>query len=130
MTIELHKSSIEHLNIVFDDYSEVTWDNRFFDDTILRNPIVHMYPHSDTYDEDGELQGYVDSLFFKVDIYDTENMMVYRLKRRFDAVDTYNALLEYVRIFKDGSTMLKFAGHHSFRQSAVLMMAKRDIIVD
>src|SRR5690625_4809931 len=121
--IKLHPESIEYLNAVFDIYTtekKLTWDS------IVTNPIIHLYANSDTRNEDGELDGYVDSLFFTVDIYDPVNRIKYTTKSKHDSLDLFNTGVRYVRIFKDGSTLVKFIGDYKIQIGTAIHLWKVD----
>jgi hypothetical protein len=105
-SIKLHQNSIDFLESVFNPYKEEI----LTDETIIKNPIIHMYAEEDTYDDDGTLNGYIDSLFFKADIYDPSNGIKYSGKGLHDSISFYDINPWQVRIFKDGSTMVLFHG--------------------
>lgn len=66
--------------------------------------VIHMYPQQDTIKDDGELDGFQDSLLFNFNIYDTSTGKVYKRVGLFDEF-----VIEVpcrVRSFKDLSTMI------------------------
>ena len=70
--IKLHGESMEIIKEVFDRYKDVTDQHPGYPPTFLEdgdNLTVHMYPIKDTYSENGDLNGYRDVLFAKVDLY-------------------------------------------------------------
>lgn len=104
--VELHQESINYIHSTFSLYNEV---NQL--DVSITNPIIHIYPVKDTYDKEGELSGYVDALFFRVDIYDTENSTVCKGKKLHDAIIPFEELrVKQIKIFKDLSTMIVLKG--------------------
>lgn len=105
-TIKLHQESINYLNRIFENYTETQYNSG----KVVENPIIHLYPVEDTYDENGELDGFVDALFTNIHVYDTESMEYYVLERR-DGIRFYNDVkVEMVRAFKDGSTLIQLYG--------------------
>jgi hypothetical protein len=107
--IPIHEESQEYLQRVFNDYEEV---DRLFE---LNDPIIHIYPKQDTYNENGELNGYIDSLFAEYHFYDTVSKTVYKSKRLHDGLwFGRDVNPRYIRIFKDGSTLLAFKGRYEF----------------
>lgn len=109
--VKLHEKSIEYMHEVFDLYTEAELKR----DTTITNPIIHLYTMEDTYNEDGGLNGYLDSLFFRADIYDTVKLLKYTSEGLHDAVNYYETYPSHVKIFKDGSTMLTFQGETVIR---------------
>ncbi|WP_133065299.1 hypothetical protein [Virgibacillus profundi] len=80
----------------------------------IKNPIMHMYPIKDTYDPDGGLSGYIDALFFKMNVYDTENMTVYKDENLHDGILPFKELnVSQIKIFKDLSTMIVLRGEYA-----------------
>lgn len=99
--IILHDNSVEYIKEILSIYKE----EELTINTVVLNPIIHMYAESDTADLDsGELQGYSDSLFFKGYIYDTVNRIRY-YSGIHDAVRFHGVSPKQTKIFKDGSTM-------------------------
>lgn len=104
--LELHQESVNYIHKTFSLYKEVNHLNQS-----ISNPIIHMYPVKDTYDKEGELSGYADALFFRVDVYDIENSTVYKGKKLHDAIMPFEELrVKQVKIFKDLSTMIALLG--------------------
>ncbi len=66
--------------------------------------IIHINPISDTRVENGDLEGYHDSIHCRYDIYDCENMTVYKDKRLHDRVHLFIPCR--TGIYKDLSTMV------------------------
>lgn len=98
-TIKLHETSEEFLRTVFSRYEYCDK----LPEKLVGRFTIHMYAESDTY-EGGELNGYFECLFFRVDIYDTVNLKKYSVRRR-DGINARGVPVN-VRIFKDGSTVL------------------------
>lgn len=73
---------------------------------IINHCIIHIYPYSDTYDENGELNGYADALLFKAIIYNLDTMECCVLTNK-DAIDI-GKIKTKIRIFKDMSTLIEF----------------------
>lgn len=100
--VPLYKESEKYIKETFSRYTE---SKKLPFSLTLDNCIIHMYPHSDTYDDNGELNGYVDALFFRAHIYDVKNGVVYKSEIH-DAIFTEaNCQIKY---FKDMSTMVHF----------------------
>ncbi|MED3562382.1 hypothetical protein [Bacillus xiapuensis] len=107
--VELHQNSVDYVKEVFSMYTEVYDLNKH-----IKNPIIHIYPVEDTYDQNGELNGYIDALFFKMNIYDTENMTVYKSEKLHDGILPFDNLhVSQIKIFKDLSTMIVLRGKYT-----------------
>lgn len=107
--IKLHQESINYLNRIFTDYNEVESLSK-----IVENPIIHMYPKKDTYEEDGELDGFIDAIFSEVHIYDTVNMTVWKSKSLSDGLASYaDITVKQIKVFKDLSTLVSLSGKYS-----------------
>lgn len=119
--IALHKDSVEFLAQVFDSYE----DGKLNSSAVVKNPIVHLYATKDTKNEDGDLNGYNDALFFDAHIYDTVNDIKY-VETQHDSVDIGEATMSQIKIFKDGSTMMLFFGDYKFGNTTTLSMYKAD----
>lgn len=100
--IDLHEKSEAYIKETFLRYTK-TDDSPFL--KTIKHCIIHMYPCSDTYQDDGELNGYSDALNFRVSIYDIENMTVYNSSFH-DAI--FTEVQCQVKYFKDLSTMMHF----------------------
>lgn len=120
--IQLQEKSIDYLNKVFDQYTEV----EFSSSKIIQSPIVHMYPTEDTRRDDGELSGYVDAMLFTLKIYDTQDKVFMETHNK-DALDLYddNIKIRKIKIFKDGSTMVQFNGDYNFYDSQAVEVLRR-----
>lgn len=111
--IEIHDKSVEYLKDIFSRYKEIYELNKN-----INNPIIHMYPVEDTHDEDGDLNGYIDALFFKLHIYDPENGTVYKGNRYHDGILPFKELnISQIKIFKDLSTMIVLRGRYNISVS-------------
>lgn len=99
-TIELHEKSLEYIEGVFKDYTEI-FEN--FPTLISGRTVIHLYPTQDTRDKSGDLTGYNDALFFDAKFYLTEPKIFFTLPRR-DEIEIQ--IHVWTRIFKDGSTMI------------------------
>jgi hypothetical protein len=117
--IALHKDSVEYLEEVFDCYK----DGGFIGDNEVLEPIIHLYAKQDTRNENGDLDGYYDSLFFEAHIYDINNKIKYKT-RLHDSIDVADTKLWQVKIFKDGSTIMLFYGKYKFGSTTTLSMFK------
>lgn len=122
--IKLHENSVRYIDEVFNMYME----RELTRDTVITNPIIHLYAEEDTYDENGELKGYRDSLFFKADIYDPKRKIKHFGTSLHDSVSFYNISPSQVNIFKDGSTMLTFFGDAEIGLLTSLCVYKHDKI--
>ena len=109
-SIKLHEKSIEYIDEVFSQYKEVEYDTS----KVITNPIVHIYPIEDTYDENGELHGFIDALLVNMDIYDTKNKTFMKIKYRDELLMNETDRPTGIRIFKDGSTMIIMRGKYQF----------------
>lgn len=116
--IVLHSESIDIINRLERMYTEVKHD----DFRVISNPIVHLYPWKDTMNEDGELHGFQEVLFFETRIYDSENLTYSNCGN--DSVDTSQAKVKGIKIFKDGSTMIEFDGEYRFSNNTTLSAYK------
>jgi len=103
--IKLHPKSEKLIKETFGWYTQVGQPI----EKINGRCVIHMYPTEDTYDENGELVGYRDALFFNVHVYDAENRICY-IRNRADAITTGDVGVT-VKYFKDGSTMLVMDGN-------------------
>ena len=73
-------------------------------DNLDRCNIVHLYPSGLAYPD-----GYVDSRFFELRMYNSENMQM-RVYAPCDSLDIADGVgVKMIRIFADGSTLVKFA---------------------
>lgn len=119
--IVLHNKSVDYINETLTQYTKV---ERLSE--IIENPIIHMYPKKDTYDSDGELNGYIDALFFELYIYDTDKMTVWKSNRLHDAIMPACKHIEIgqIKVFKDSSTMIVLNGHYTFSANAALSVLK------
>lgn len=107
--VELHQNSVDYMKEVFSMYTEVYDLSKG-----LKNPIIHIYPVEDTYDQHGELNGYIDALFFRVNVYDTQNMTVYKGTKLHDGILPFKDLcISQLKIFKDLSTMIVLHGNYT-----------------
>lgn len=109
--VELHQESVKYIREVLGMYTEI---DRLDDTKHFKNPIIHIYPIKDTYDVNGELRGYIDSIFFNLHFYDTENKTVWKSKRSHDAIIPFmaNANFSQIKIFKDLSTLIALSGNY------------------
>jgi hypothetical protein len=107
--VELHQNSVNYVKEIFSMYTEVFDLNKG-----LKNPIVHIYPVEDTYDQSGDLNGFIDALFFRIDVYDTQNMIVYKGTKLHDGILPFKDLnVSQIKIFKDLSTMIVLRGNYT-----------------
>lgn len=113
--IVLHKESLKLIEEVMGMYTEVRHD----ENKVVSSPIVHLYSKSDTMSLDGELNGFSDALFFETRIFDPKNR-TYSVCEN-DSVDTPDAAINSIKIFKDGSTMIMFRGNHKFTNLTTLV---------
>jgi hypothetical protein len=117
--IELHQKSVEYIKETLGQYTEV--DSL---DTV-ENPIIHIYPIKDTYDKDGELDGYIDALFFEAHIYDTKNMKVCKSKKLHDGIMPFADLfIPQIKVFKDLSTMIVLHGKYNIGRYTAMSIGK------
>lgn len=102
VTVKLSKASEEYIKRIFGQYTDAdlpsTPEGRF---------VLHLYATSDTTREDGQLDGYQDSLFFDIHVYDQDSKRHGVIARDCDGLSIECPCS--VRIFKDGSTMLFFS---------------------
>jgi len=68
-----------------------------------------MYPTRDTYSGDNVLDGYSDSLFFDMHIFDPKEKRKWVLENR-DGISLLGAPVINAGVFKDGSSFLRLAG--------------------
>lgn len=103
--INLHSKSQKYIEKIFSKYKDADFNGFILE---LDNCILHLYAIQDSYNEQGELEGYIDALLFKVDIYDTINMKKYSHKFHDSIYFEKNSPHPIIKIFKDGSTLLHF----------------------
>lgn len=73
-------------------------------DDLIECNIVHMYPSGLAYPD-----GYVDSRFFELRMYNSENMQM-RVYAPCDSLDIADGVgVKMIRIFADGSTVVRFS---------------------
>lgn len=103
--VDLHPDSVEFLEKVFLGYTYVK-ECPF---SLEGRLVLHMYPSQDTLNRDtGEADGFADSLFFRLDIYDLFRKLKYTVFRK-DQIYLTNIGSNMgicVRLFKDGSTAI------------------------
>lgn len=100
--IILRKESKSLLEYVKNEYKEI---EKYVP---VKELLIHMYPESDTWMEDGEWwSGYMDSLFMTIKVYDPENKTVFIMKGR-DMIDLtgFEGHSSTIKMFKDKSTMI------------------------
>jgi hypothetical protein len=102
--IQLHQDSVEYLDILY-KYKSIKEFPKIF-----KSPVIHMYAKRDTYNENGDLDGYRDSLLFECFIYEPDTMTVYKSPNLHDTIRFNEVTPSDVRIFKDGSTLISFFG--------------------
>jgi hypothetical protein len=106
--VKLHQNSIDYAKKTFGMY-QLTDEL----DSSIKDPILHMYPVEDTYDEEGDLIGYSDALFFRIDVYNTQNMTVYKGNKLHDGILPFRDInVSQLKIFKDLSTMVVLKGDY------------------
>jgi hypothetical protein len=117
--IQLFGDSEQHIKETFDMYEEV------IELKIVKNPILHIYPKQDTYNSEGELDGYIDALFSKVHIYDTKNKTVHRSNKLHDAIlPTTDIKVLQFKVFKDLSFMIVMQGTYDFSRYQAMNIEK------
>lgn len=75
--------------------------------------ILHLYPTRDTFNQDGELDGYYQNLFFNLDVYDAKKMVKYSAGEH-DAIFTSGCNINNVTVFKDGAFCICIDGEVEF----------------
>lgn len=98
--VKLHEKSEKLIRDVFIRYTY----SETIPDKLVGKFVLHMYAEEDTYTKTGNLEGYYDALFFRLDIYDTQKLIKYSIRNR-DGISIHGVAMD-VRIFKDGSTIL------------------------
>lgn len=84
--------------------------------SVLRgNTIIHLYPQEDTYDDEGNLNGYYQNLFFNLVVFNDYKGVLksYQIGKR-DAVFTDGCNINNLSVFKDGAFCVKLIGTHKF----------------
>lgn len=77
--IKLHEDSKKYVVETFNMYTE----DIYHDGMIVNSPIIHMYPTHDTTNEEGQLNGYLLTLYFAKYMYSIlpkEKSMYLKLK--------------------------------------------------
>ncbi len=118
--IPLHEKSIKNVEEIFSRYSktkELT--------SVVRNPTIHLYMKEDTYDKDGSVNGYNDSLFFECHVYDTVNRVKYVSPRLHDKI-RFNGFNVESGFFKDGSITYSLIGDFQFSFNQDISVSKYD----
>jgi hypothetical protein len=114
--VKLHPDSVKYINETLGQYTE-SKDTPF----VIEDPVFHLYPVIDTFTEEGELIGFIDAVFFKLHIYDTKNMTVYKPKGIHDAIIPYNDIkVNQIKIFKDLSTLVHLRGKYELGYGTAL----------
>lgn len=113
--IKLHEDSKKYIIDTFEMYVEEKMPRELE----IERPIIHMYPYEDTRNEYGELNGYNDSLFCELHIFDPNTRKKY-VTRNHDAVNVFQANVYDIKVFKDGSTMITAYGKHIIRNTPSL----------
>lgn len=89
-----YKRVQEHIDILTTKY-KINQSLKHFD-------IIHMYPKRLAYPE-----GYIDSMFFDLHLFNTETMEKRIIESR-DELSFESVAIRFTRIYADGSTMFKF----------------------
>jgi hypothetical protein len=97
------EESFSNIKEVYDRY---TLSNEPLPKSIENWCVIHTYPCEDTLDEDGNLKGYRDSLFFNIKVFDVENKICYVPSRNYDGIRIEKPC--NIRYFKDLSVMYVF----------------------
>lgn len=117
-SIPIHEEGQKYLNEVFTNYTEVKEMGK------VCNPIIHMYAKRDTFEEDGSLNGYIDSLFCDCYIYDTKKMEVYKKSYSDSVYFGKDAEVSNMRVFKDGSSMVMLYGDYDVSYGTSIYLYK------
>src|SRR5699024_5618290 len=103
--VKIYKTSEIYLDIDKEyEYKEDEKLNEVKDRSVRNMKIVKEKNNSD---EEYDLDRYCDAIFFKAEIYDCENKIVYKPDKLFDGIRTTNIDCQS-RIYKDLSTMYIF----------------------
>ena len=105
MDVKLTETSTGMIKDIFARYKKAEGD---LPDGLTGRTIFHIYAKSDTINQDGDLEGFEDSLFFTLKVFNMVSMSYWEVRNR-DSVelDRYGfAIGADIRIFKDGSTMI------------------------
>ncbi|WP_336763471.1 hypothetical protein [Paenibacillus sp. USHLN196] len=110
--IKIHENSVNYMKRVFMQYKEIeTLPN------VVENPIIHLYPVKDTYETNGELNGYNDALFFQLHVYDPVGMVSWKSKQLHDGIIPFSeVMIQQIKIFKDLSTLVSLSGSYKMSQ--------------
>ena len=92
----MYPNEVEGFIDFLDEYTE--------NDTLETCHIMHLHPKGLAYPN-----GYYDSQFFELVIYNTETMQKRNVGKRDGLVFYDNAHIDIMRIFADGSTMVRFS---------------------
>ncbi|WP_340032675.1 hypothetical protein NSQ20_12505 [Paenibacillus sp. FSL K6-1122] len=110
--INIHENSVNYMNRVFMQYKEIETLP-----SVVDNPIIHLYPVKDTYEENGELNGYSDALYFHLHVYDPISMTSWKSKQLHDGIIPFSeVMVQQIKIFKDLSTMISLSGSYRMSQ--------------
>lgn len=114
--MRLHKLSKQEIEETFARYTTVETGIGLFELELNGRVLIHTYPVRDTRDNKGELDGYVDSLIFRVDIYNVVRKSGSRKEEYLKYVAgehdgiTFHCSYNQFRHFKDGSGMFILEG--------------------
>ncbi|WP_339193763.1 hypothetical protein MKY95_18685 [Paenibacillus sp. FSL P4-0176] len=120
--VVLHEHSVSYMKRVFMQYSEIETLP-----SLVENPILHLYPVKDTYELNGELNGYNDSLFFNLNVYDPVNRVSWKSKQLHDGIIPFSeVMVQQIKIFKDLSTMVSLSGSYRLSQMQGFSIGRLD----
>lgn len=108
--MELHPKSLKMINNIFAMYED---GGSELPKTLSGRTVIHMYPQGDTIDDEGNLKGYYQNLFFDMVVFNaTKNgenrMWKFGVK---DAVFFDRGVnITSVSIFKDGASCISVDG--------------------
>lgn len=113
--IRLQPESIATIEEVFGRYTDVT-DTEEIPSQINADEsmVIHIYPQEDTYDPDGNLNGYKECLFSKLDLYlvnfEDDTHKKWRYNGLVDGFHLHDIKSMNALVWKDGSYALRVDG--------------------
>ena len=111
--INLHPKSIKRINEVNALYAPLAKPiNRHTSETD-ELIIIQLYPYEDTIDSDGQMNGYVDFLFFKIKVFFPKTMNFMNIINK-DGIHFSKVYIDSIHIFKDGSTYIEITGKYTY----------------
>lgn len=122
--VKICKKSQKMIEEIFSAYKEKMLQKDSSEIVCKGRIVIHTYPTKDTINDNNDnAEGFRDSLFFEVKIYDTQEGVYYKLQDC-DCIQYYGPIEQ--RIFKDGSTMVTINGEVSIHIGQAVIIEIKD----